>query len=176
MRESPLHDSFAVMLTEPRPSDPTWPRYSNLPFPQYHHVPGLNPRPRGSRGPHHTMSWNPENWRSLTPYLCGIDLYNYAYWWECHETLEQLWRSAEKTSVQRVFLQGIIQIAAANLNRHIGKRAGSIAQAEKGLARLDVVRTEAPTYMGIDLNRFVDDARRYFSGKLSSPAVITLIF
>ena len=57
-------------------------------------------------------------------YLYAIDLYNYAYWWECHEVLEGLWRAGQTTK-QGNFFRALIQLAAANLKRSLGLRAGS---------------------------------------------------
>ena len=36
-------------------------------------------------------------------YLYAIDLYNYAYWWECHEVLEGLWRAGQTTEARKFF-------------------------------------------------------------------------
>lgn len=168
--------------TEPLPPDPSWPRYSELPFPPYRFVPGVTPHPhrdpRGyafGKGPETQPPWSPENWRTLTPYLYGIDLYNHAYWWECHETLEGLWHAVGRKGTPGDFLQGIIHVAAANLNRHRGKLAGAARQARKGLARLDRVEAARQIYMGVDVDVFTRAVRESFaSGATGRPPFIRL--
>lgn len=94
-------------MTEPQPADPHGPRYSTRPFPPYRFVPGQTPHPR--RHPHgHSYGQaepNPalfpaEEWQKSDAYLYGIDLYNFAYWWECHEVFEGLWHAAGRETEQ----------------------------------------------------------------------------
>ncbi len=166
---------------EPRPPYSGWPRYTDIPFPPYRYVPGLNSHPR--KDPHghsygqpeiHLASWNSKEWRKLEPYLFGVDLYNYAYWWECHEVLEALWRAADRKSVKARFVQGIIQMAAANLHRHMKKPESARHQAEKGIDHLEAALNEGPVYMGVDIAEFIRDSRDYFSHRRSKPALIRL--
>lgn len=166
---------------EPRAPYEGWPRYTDIPFPRYRYVPGLNPHPRKNPKGHsygqaeiRLSSWNPEEWRKLAPYLFGVDLYNYAYWWECHEVLEGLWQAVDRKNVKARFLQGIIQIAAANLHRHMEKQESAGHQLEKGIANLAAALTESPVYMGMDIAEFIRDSRGYFSNRLSNPAMIRL--
>lgn len=170
-----------MALREPSPPVPDCLRYSEIPLPPYRYVPGLNPHPRThpqghSYGqpdePH--PAWTPTEWRTLGRYLYGIDLYNYAYWWECHEALEGLWRAAGKTTTPARFLQGIIQIAAANLHRHMGRTDSALGQAEKGLGNLTAAIRDNTVYMGIDIRRFCHDVEGYFHGSSSQPALIRL--
>jgi predicted metal-dependent hydrolase len=145
-------------VAEPRPAHPNWPRYSNLPFPAYRFVPGLNAHPRRDPRGHSfgqpaqpAPSWEPEEWRTLLPYLYGIDLYNHAFWWEAHEALESLWHAARRESPAAAFLQGIIHLAAANLNRHRGKTGGARRQRERALAQFARIPGPPARYMGVDL-------------------------
>lgn len=181
-----------MTLTEPVPPNPGWPRYSGIPFPPYRFVPGLNPHPnvdpqghgrsrprqreeqpapRGEPAP----PWRPEEWRTLTPYLYGVDLYNYAYWWESHEVLEGLWHAAGRKGVPADFMQGIIHVSAANLNRHRGKREGARRQAVKALARLEQVQGSGPVYMGLDVPAFMREMREStLEGSPVGPPMIRL--
>ena len=119
-------------LVEPPAPDPAWPRYSTLPFPVYRFVPGRSPHPRRDPRGHAYGAPDlppprvtPERWRENDVYLQGIDLYNYAYWWECHEALEGLWHLTGHEGLEAQFLQGIIQTAAANLRRFVGSPEGA---------------------------------------------------
>ena len=119
-------------LVEPTAPDPRRARYSRRPFPPYRFVAGLNPHPRRDPKGHAyglpevpPPSVPPDRWRENEDYLYGIDLYNFAYWWECHEALEGLWHLTGHRGTKAQFLQGIIQVAAANLKRHVGTLEGA---------------------------------------------------
>ena len=165
---------------EPQVPRPVGPRWTGIPFPSYRYVPGVTPR--HAHGDRYEQSgdvhrpWSPEEWGTLERYLYGIDLYNNGFFWESHEALEDLWKSAERGSIQGRFVQGIIQIAAANLHRHMGRRASSLRQAEKGLTNLGAALGEGPVYMGISIAEFSNRVRAYLSGKASKPPAIELIF
>ena len=149
-----------MALVEPAAPDPSWPRYSGLAFPPYRFVPGLNPHPRRHPKGHAYGTPEtpppyvpPERWRENPTYLFGVDLYNHAYWWECHEALEALWHLTGHRGTEAAFLQGIIQAAAANLKRHMGSTEGARRLGREAAARLKSV--EAPRYMGVDLPPFI---------------------
>lgn len=117
--------------------------------------------------------WSPLDWRRLEPYLAGVDLYNFAYWWEAHEVLEALWHAAGRTSPHARFVQGIIHVSAANLNIHRRNLAAGRRQAHRGIERLR--RQGGLVYMGIDVDEFTTRVERYVSGRLTRPALIELI-
>lgn len=171
--------SVGVDLRELRPLDLTWPRYSSRPFPPYRFVPGLHPHPHRDPGGHSygteavTLGhWSPMEWRSLGPYLYGIDLYNFAYWWEAHEVLEGLWHAAGRTSPHARFVQGIIHVSAANLNLHRGNLAAGRRQARRGIDRLR--QHAGQVWMGIDVDEFVGDVEGYLADRSQGPALIEL--
>ncbi|HZE95751.1 MAG TPA: DUF309 domain-containing protein [Planctomycetota bacterium] len=155
-----------MSIVEPTAPDPTWPRYSPLPFPRYRFVAGLNPHPRRDPRGHAYGTVevpppriDPERWRENGVYLHGIDLYNYAYWWECHEALEGLWHQTGHQGTEAQFLQGIIQVAAANLRRHVGSTDGPRRLAGEALQRLESVGSAE--YMGVTLPPFVHAVREF---------------
>jgi hypothetical protein len=156
----------AVALVEPEPPDPAWPRYGKGTFPPYRFVSGLNPHPRRDPKGHSygrpeapPPALPPERWRENEAYLHGIDLYNYAYWWECHEVLEGLWHLTGHAGAEGAYLQGIIQVAAANLKRHAGGAEGARRLAREAVARLaSVGRAE---FMGLRIGPFVRAVNDY---------------
>lgn len=161
---------------------PSWRRWTEIPFPPYRYVPGRSPHPRTHPEGHSYGKpeeihppWNPDDWKTLERYLYGIDLYNYAYFWEAHEALESLWRAAEPASVKARFIQGLIQIAAASLHRHMGHNESALSQAEKGLSNLTAALRDGPIYMGIEIAQFSSDARAYFADHSSKPLMVDLI-
>ena len=145
------------------------------PFPPYKHLPGRTPHPRKHTdgqgrvaeecvGPPLTEA----HWRTNGAYLYGVDLYNYGYWWEAHEAWEGLWVMAEKESLERIFLQGLIQTAAALLKARAGNVHAAGKLWEKARPKLERVRAAAPEYMGLDLAEFVHNTAEHIvsgSGK-----------
>lgn len=113
----------------------------------------------------------PERWRECASYLRGIDLYNFAYWWECHEELEGLWHAVGHETEPGQFLQGIIQVSAANLKRFQGSHDTARDLAAKGLARH---RGIGGIYLGVDVAAFATEVGDYFAGRRDRAAMITL--
>lgn len=170
------------MLTEPVPLASSPRRYTTLPLPPYRFVPGLNPHPhRDPRGHGFGASkpppgpWDAAQWQALVGYLYAVDLYNQAYWWEAHEELEGLWIAAGRTTIRAQFIQGLIQVAAANLNRHRGSAHAAGVQAANGLARMQGARRLQPVFMGVDIAVFASKVEAYFARTRPEPAAIVLV-
>jgi uncharacterized protein len=172
---SPQSDRQA---SAPRASDSEWLRYSSRPLPAYRFVPGVTPHPR--RHPHGHSYGQPEpalsapapdQWQANEAYLYGVDLYNCAFWWECHEIFEACWRAAPKTQPGS-FFQALIHVAAANLKICMG----SPASADRlSLAAFERFQTLPSIYMGVDVRGFERDMRAYVAGSRKRPAFIRLL-
>ena len=140
-------------------------------FPPYRFLPGKHPHPRRHPLGHSydqpepkLLAFPPEKWQRSEDYLYGIDLYNYAYWWESHEVFEAFWHAAGHDTEQGNFFQALIQIAAANLKRFIGYEQAAQNLARSGLARLQNL---PQLYMGINVIAF-SEAYRVISTPLAS--------
>lgn len=166
------------MLTEPIPPDPGMVRYCPaIPFPPYRYVPGLNPHPISDPAGHmygkpepEFEEVTPENWWRNKFYLYGIDLFNFAYWWEAHETLEGLWHLAGRGSIEREFLQGLIQSAAALLNRHRGHERGAQRVKNEAVARLrKVLESEGDIFMGVAVAKLIGQLETHFFHQRADP-------
>lgn len=83
-------------------------------------------------------------------FLKGIDEFNQGLFFECHETLEEIW--LEEHGEERRFYQGIIQIAAGYFKLEQGVPAGAIKLWHLGLEK---VESYGPVYLGINLESFV---------------------
>ena len=167
------------MIQQPQPFDAQWPRYCpQRPFPPYRHIPGITPHPirdplghsyepvEETSGPDASdVPLPPEMWRENEEYLYGVDLYNFAYWWEAHEAWEGLWHQAEDT--YRLFLQGLIQVSAAHIKYHSRMlrplRTLSTAGREKLRQVVDESSCTHGVYMGVDLFEFLEDASAFFA-------------
>ena len=158
---------------QPKPFDPNWHRYCpQLPFPPYRHLPGVTPHPiRDPLGHSYGMEdesedqlLQPEMWKQNETYLYGVDLYNFAYWWEAHEAWEALWHPAEDT--YRLFLQGLIQLSASLIKYHMRMLRPLRTLSTAGRQKLRQVVTEcgdgANNYMGINLTDLLDTADAFF--------------
>lgn len=142
-------------MTQPTPLNPNWPRYSPRLFPSYRYLPGQTPHPRRNPRGHSYGQSEPkpglfpaDQWERSDDYRYGIDLYNFAYWWESHEIFEGLWHAAGRNSVQGNFFQSLIQLAAANLKRFMGNDVAAWKLIHAGILRL---RNVPSAYMGIDI-------------------------
>jgi len=106
--------------------------------------------------------WNAADWSSLEDWLWGVDLFNAFYFWEAHEAWEGLWAAKQKDSLEKLFLQGLIQVAAALLKVHVGSLPGAVALSSEGLEKLERVATEVESFMGLDPHRTGTAFRQYF--------------
>ena len=107
------------------------------------------------------MPFPTAHWQTSDDYLYGIDLYNYAYWWECHEVFEGLWHAAGHGTEQGNFFQALIQFAAANLKRFTGNHRAAGNLVTSGIIRL---QKTPKFYMGIDVARLAEDFQQPLVG------------
>ena len=163
---------------EPTPPDSRWPRYCSQPWPAYRFVPGVSPHPRRHPSGHSygqgepvLPAADPDRWCVNDAYLFGVDLYNYAFWWECHEIFETLWRASGTTSEPGRLFQALIHVAAGNLKRWMGSRASADRLSKAALERFQLM---PQLYMGIDIRIFARDVQAYVNGSRTAPALIQL--
>ncbi len=160
-------------------------RYTRKPFPSYRHLPGLTPHPR--RHPQGHLHGVPEMdvepldpgaWRESIDYLCGVDLYNHLYYWEAHEAWEGPWKVMSRQAFPSVFLQGLIQVAAALLKRELGVTEGMRRLSRAGFTRLERVRRTHDSYCGLKLSEFIEATECFLltprSSSESRPPLIVL--
>jgi predicted metal-dependent hydrolase len=107
------------------------------------------------------MPFPTARWQTSDDYLYGIDLYNYAYWWECHEIFEGLWHAVGHDTEQGNFFQALIQFAAANLKRFTGNHQAAGNLVTSGILRL---QKTPKFYMGIDVARLAEDFQQRMVG------------
>ncbi len=84
----------------------------------------------------------------------GIDEFNTRRFFECHETLESIWRAEQRPF--RQFYKGVIQVAAGF--HHLGRNnwKGTVNKLESGTRYLEPFR---PRFLGVDVERLIDEAR-----------------
>ena len=117
----------------------------------------------------------PKLWRQNEDYLYGVDLYNFAYWWEAHEAWEGLWHQAEDT--YRLFLQGLIQVSASLIKYHMRmlRPLRTLSTAGRDKLRQVVVECEdaGGNYMGLNLSDFLNTADAFFAPFFASTVTET---
>ncbi len=141
-------------------------------FPGYRYVPGVHPHPVRDPAGHsfghgapfgEHPGWQPRDWSHLRPWLWGVDLFNHFYFWEAHEAWESLWGEARKDSDPKLFLQGLIQIAAALLKVSLRSSDGAARLSTTGIEKLTLVSERTPMLMGLDVIETTTTMRTYFS-------------
>jgi predicted metal-dependent hydrolase len=149
------------------------PRYCpDRALPRYRYVPGRRPHPTRDPDGHSfgqgeqfpaRADWEPRDWKNLTAWLWGVDLFNRFYFWEAHEAWESLWRDAERDSDPALLLQGLIQVAAALLKVELESVEAAARLARKGIEKLNSVSAHRPVLMGLEVAATANEMRTYFS-------------
>ena len=85
----------------------------------------------------------------------GIEEFNTHRFFECHETLEDIWRAEPRPL--RQFYKGIIQVAAGF--HHLGRQnwKGTVNKLESGTRYLEPFQ---PRYLGVNVQQLIAEARR----------------
>ena len=155
------------------------PRYSSKPFPPYRFVPGKTPHPTRdpdghsyNKEPEQIDSFDPEYWNSCEAYLYGVDLFNYGFWWEAHESLEGVWVAAGRHTETGLFIQGLIQISVAYLKAFQGFHDVAKRMASKGLEKMG---RPNECYLGVDMATFGPSVEASFTGDSPTPIAIKLV-
>lgn len=86
---------------------------------------------------------------------CAIDEFNCGWYFESHETLEDLWMVTPLP--ERTLLQAIIQLAAAFVHYARGEYPGILKLLD---ASVDKLNAFAPEALGIDVGALGDDITR----------------
>ncbi len=148
-------------LHEPLPIDEGAPRYAPLrSLPSHRYLPGFNARPEEHAADVAASLVPPERLHETELFRFGVDLFNRSFFWEAHEAWEELWQTCPEGPV-RQGLQGLIQLAAANLKEALRVPSGAGRLADTACRRLDEAR-KAGAFQDIDLESLTRRARAHF--------------
>jgi|ERR1041385_7644074 predicted metal-dependent hydrolase len=89
---------------------------------------------------------------SDTQFRRGIEEFNEGHFFECHDTLEDLWHGTRGRD--RLFLQGLIQISVGYYHFFNQNYKGATSQFTRGLAKLE---NYLPAHRGIEIKQFVQE-------------------
>ena len=84
----------------------------------------------------------------------GLEEFNGERFFEAHEVLEDLWH--EYRDVDRIFIQGLIQIAAAFYHVQSHNLKGALSQFTKGSEKL---KHFLPAYRDVSVAKLLEDVR-----------------
>ncbi len=87
--------------------------------------------------------------------LLAIRQFNKREWYECHETIEELW--LDETGEMRNFLQGTLQISVALLHWRNGNHGGAVSLLESGVKYLKCV---SDVCLWVDVLALIADSER----------------
>lgn len=152
-------------MTEPTAPDINFPRLSSRSFPPYRYVHGLNAHPTLSKDGHSYGALEIDarhevplllggRWTECAQYRYGIDLYNFAYWWEAHETWESVWIHADPEGPLKRLLQCLIQVSAAHFQRHAGIAGGVTRLLERADKHRQAMGSESPLQVGFNIDNW----------------------
>ena len=92
----------------------------------------------------------------------GIHLFNARKFFEAHEALEEVWLKAEGD--EKIFLHGLIQVAAAFHHHSKGNPAGFRSLLEKGMRKLNRFGDEMEDVNLASLRRQIQPWRDHLAG------------
>jgi predicted metal-dependent hydrolase len=96
--------------------------------------------------------------------LKGIEEFNQGLFFECHETLEEIW--LEDHGEDRKFFQGLIQIAAGYFKLEQGVPAGALKLWGTGLEKIGPYR---PMHLRIDVDSLFEIVTRHRAELAANP-------
>ena len=169
-----VNDSEKIYMI--KAPDEKYSRYSQNKFPPYRFISGQMPHPKEHpKGYFYGLPeiepkiLNSKEWFRNEAYLFGVDLYNYAYWWESHETFESLWKKISKDETLSHFLHGLIKISAAFLKWHLKKQKGLEYLFSGGIGHLKLVCDEQEIYMGLNVMDHIAKLYNHFRIVMADP-------
>jgi len=106
---------------------------------------------------------DPEERRALAK---GVREFNDGYYFECHDTLEDLWSGLRGDA--RDFFQGLIQVAVGYYHLGNDNPSGARSMFERALQRFEKYPAR---YLGFELERQREELRSLLAGELPAAAL-----
>jgi len=97
----------------------------------------------------------------------GVEEFNRGYFFECHDTLEDMWTGVRGPS--RDFFQGLIQVSVAFYHLSNGNPAGAQSMLRRALKRFD---RYPERYFGFDLAAHREELTRWLD-RITSGEVVS---
>lgn len=152
-------------------------RLTQLKFPEYAFVPGKNPHPTADPSGHSfNQIGQPQtpitesNWHSHTGYLYGCDLFNHGFWWEAHESWEQVWMASRGNPITDAYLRALIQAANGLLKLYMGRYNAVRRLATSVTELMTQSELDNAVYLGLDVGLWLPIYQAYTDSKGSTMA------
>jgi len=100
--------------------------------------------------------------------IAGVRQFNDGQYFECHETLEALWKRESRPL--REMYQGVLQIGVALHHLERGNQRGALRLLERGLNHL---RWFSPACQGVDVNRLIAEAESLARWVAAQPEAVS---
>lgn len=136
-------------------------------LPPYSYVPGQFPHPISDTAGHSfghpapplvaPSDACPQN---CEPLLWGFDLFNQGYYWEAHESWEQVWLALNRKGDAADIVKAMIKLAAAGVKAREGRLKGVQSHTRRAMELVENVRQRETHVLGIELSSLLDLARR----------------
>jgi uncharacterized protein len=159
------------------------------PFPPYSYVTGRFPHPTRDPAGHSFSAVpapcpapNPKQWRDCHPYLFGLDLFNFGYYWEAHEVWEGVWNACGRAGSTGDFIKGLIKLAAAGVKAREGRTEGIRRHGRRAAELFGQVASHLPPgqirFFGIPLQLLISLATDVARESVISPtgAPVEVVF
>ena len=143
-------------------------RVPSVTLPPYRFVPGLNAHPmrhpEGHLYGHEEPTWTRcSSWKEDISFLRGCDLFDHRYFWESHEVWEGMWHQVDRSEPLSHLLQGLIQVAASTLKRHVNHLRGARQLHEMSIEHFEIVRKlEGDHFYGVPMQTLISHAQDCF--------------
>jgi uncharacterized protein len=107
-------------------------------------------------------------------YIRGVELFNLAEFYDAHEVLEDVWRA--ENGPQKLFLQGLIQVAVALHHHSTGNVAGAKSLLRRARKNLSGYPDHYCGVVLIELRRSLADWQSALDGGTAIPPLPKLEF
>lgn len=107
-----------------------------------------------------------------TAYFRGVEEFNAGRFFECHDTLEEIWKGT--SGDERRFLQGLIQVSVGFYHFGNGNPSGALSQWGKGVDKLAGFGDD---FGGVKLGPLLESVNKWSTlaiGQLSGAPATTL--
>ena len=92
------------------------------------------------------------DWRNCHSLLWGIDLFNHGFYWEAHESWEQLWLAFGRQGALADLVKGLIKLAAACVKAREGRSGGVASHSARAIELITSFRETQNTDTGLGLD------------------------
>ncbi|MBX7151589.1 DUF309 domain-containing protein [bacterium] len=104
-------------------------------------------------------------------WMKGVNQFNSGKFFECHETLEEIWVGLEEGESKR-FIQGIIHLAVGHYHHETGNLIGRNLQYRKAFQKLQTIdQMKTSSLFNCDVQKILDILNQQMGERISIPFI-----